>query len=477
MLLLGVDHWASPCILPGLQGFSKTLKVRGSKAAKSRLVRDILKPSMIFRPLTPNTTLFPTEFMTQSTLSKLSGRHITLAITGGIAVYKVCELVRGLVKAGATVEVAMTEAATRFVTPLTFEALSGHPVAVDQFAGGMPHLALTRHDTDLLVVAPATANIIAKAACGIADDLVSTIISGRACPMAVVPAMNERMWSNPATQRNIATLRNDGVHVLGPACGELACGVSGAGRMLEPAQIVAGIRRILTTPVLAGRKVVVSAGPTFEPIDPVRGITNLSSGKQGYAIAQAAFEAGADVTLVSGPTGLEAPFGVTVKHVDTALSMQSALEAAVSDADVFISVAAVADWRVRAPQKSKIKKDALGGVQPMIALEENPDILSGIAHAHPELYCVGFAAETENVEANARRKLERKGVSMVVGNDASRALGSDMNSVVFVNAQGTLAFEGISKYEVACRLIECVAKDLNRTRPHSVSSEEQQNEP
>ena len=324
--------------------------------------------------------------MTELAVNPLQGRRITLAVTGGIAVYKVCELVRLLVKSGAYVEVAMTEAAARFVGPLTFEALSGHPVAVDQFSGGMPHLALTRSDTDLLVVAPATANILAKAAGGIADDLVSAVILGRACPMAVVPAMNDRMWANPATQRNAALLRGDGVAILGPACGALACGVEGAGRMLEPGEILAHVRRLLTPQILAGRRVVVSAGPTYEPIDPVRGITNLSSGKQGYAIAEAAFEAGADVTLVTGPTALAAPVGVHVVRTDTALSMKKALESAVAGADAFISVAAVADWRVRAASTHKIKKESFKGADPVLALEENPDILHDIAHANPQLY-------------------------------------------------------------------------------------------
>lgn len=405
--------------------------------------------------------------MTELAVNPLQGRRITLAVTGGIAVYKVCELVRLLVKSGADVEVAMTEAAARFVGPLTFEALSGHPVAVDQFSGGMPHLALTRSDTDLLVVAPATANTLAKAAGGIADDLVSAVILGRACPMAVVPAMNDRMWANPATQRNAALLRGDGVAILGPACGALACGVEGAGRMLEPGEILAHVRRLLTPQILAGRRVVVSAGPTYEPIDPVRGITNLSSGKQGYAIAEAAFEAGADVTLVTGPTALAAPVGVHVVRTDTALSMKKALESAVAGADAFISVAAVADWRVRAASTHKIKKESFKGADPVLALEENPDILHDIAHANPQLYCVGFAAETEDVEQNAQKKRVRKGVAMVVGNDASQALGSDMNSVVFVAEQGSLALEGVSKREVARRLASLLAQALDARGPGS----------
>ena len=394
------------------------------------------------------------------TTNPLANKHITLAVTGGIAAYKACELVRLFVKAGAMVQVVMTEAAARFVGPLTFETLSGRPVALDLFSGKMPHLALTREKTDLLLVAPASANILAKAAQGIADDLVSTLIAGRNCPLAVAPAMNDKMWTNAPNQRNIALLKQDGVHIFGPACGELACGVSGSGRMLEPQQLMACARRVLTPQILAGKKVLVTAGPTYEPIDPVRGITNLSSGKQGYAVAQAAFEAGADVELVSGPTGLRAPYGVKLVKTDTALSMKAAVDKAAPQADIFISVAAVADWHVRAPSSQKIKKASLQGSQPMIALEENPDILAETAKANKRLYCVGFAAETQNVESYAREKLNRKGLSLVVGNNAGFALGADVNSVVFVTKNASVAFEGISKQEVACRLINAIACDL-----------------
>ncbi len=394
------------------------------------------------------------------TANPLANKHITLAVTGGIAAYKSCELVRLLVKAGASVQVVMSEAAARFVGPLTFETLSGRPVAIDQFSGTMPHLTLTRENTDLLLVAPATANILAKAANGIADDLASTLIAGRKCPLAVAPAMNDMMWTNAPNQRNIALLKQDGVHVFGPACGELACGVSGSGRMLEPEQIVACVRKVLTPQVLAGKKVLVTAGPTYEPIDPVRGITNLSSGKQGYAVAQAAFEAGAEVLLISGPTGIKAPYGVKLIKTDTALNMKAAVDEAASTADIFISVAAVADWHVLAPSTQKIKKSSYGEAQPMIMLEENPDILAETARCNPHLYCVGFAAETQNIESYAREKLERKGVSLVVGNNAGLALGADLNSVVFVSKSAAIAFEGISKLEVAQRLMNAIACNL-----------------
>ena len=394
------------------------------------------------------------------TANPLANKHITLAVTGGIAAYKSCELVRLLVKAGASVQVVMSEAAARFVGPLTFETLSGRPVAIDQFSGTMPHLTLTRENTDLLLVAPATANILAKAANGIADALACTLIAGRKCPLAVAPAMNDMMWTNAPNQRNIALLKQDGVHVFGPACGELACGVSGSGRMLEPEQIVACVRKVLTPQVLAGKKVLVTAGPTYEPIDPVRGITNLSSGKQGYAVAQAAFEAGAEVLLISGPTGIKAPYGVKLIKTDTALNMKAAVDEAASTADIFISVAAVADWHVLAPSTQKIKKSSYGEAQPMIMLEENPDILAETARCNPHLYCVGFAAETQNIESYAREKLERKGVSLVVGNNAGLALGADLNSVVFVSKSAAIAFEGISKLEVAQRLMNAIACNL-----------------
>lgn len=394
--------------------------------------------------------------MTQKLYPSLNGKRITLAVTGGIAAYKSCELVRLLIKSGAKVRVCMTSAAVNFVGPLTFAALSGNPVETDQFDGSMQHLALTR-DCDLLLVAPATANILAKAANGIADDLVSSVILASTCPIAVCPAMNTNMWVKPCTQRNIAQLKTDGVAVLGPASGELACGVSGAGRMLEPDEIVAHVARMLSPHPLAGRKVVVTAGPTYEALDPVRGITNLSSGKQGYAIAQAAFEAGAEVVLVSGPTALKPPVGVHVVAVRSACQMAQAIQDAVADAHVFISVAAVADWRAEVPSTEKIKKTDQA---PALRLVENPDILATVAKSNPALYCVGFAAETENVLENARSKLVRKNARMIVANNARSAIGSDDNEAWLVTKNSETTSGSMSKQALAARIIECIAADL-----------------
>lgn len=393
----------------------------------------------------------------------LAGKHITLAVTGGIAAYKACELVRLLAKAGSTVTCAMTPAATRFVTPLTFETLTQRPVYVDPFAGGMPHLALTRGACDLLVIAPATANTLAKIAHGIADNLVTSLALGRACPLAVAPAMNDRMWADAATQANIATLQSRGVHVIGPAQGDLACGVTGSGRMSEPAEIVAHLERILTEPILAGRHVLVTAGPTYEALDPVRGITNKSSGKQGYAIAKAAFEAGADVVLVSGPTALACPTGVRRIVVESAVEMMQAVEKHAATSDIFISVAAVADWRAVKPAASKVKKEP-GGLPPHFELTPNPDILAETAAAHPGLYCAGFAAETEDVEAAARSKLVRKHARMIVGNLACDTFGRDDNAAVIVTADRTLQVARTAKDELARTILALIAQDLGSRR-------------
>ena len=385
----------------------------------------------------------------------LSGKRITLAVTGGIAAYKACELVRLLARAGAQVRVAMTEAATRFVAPLTFEALSGGPVHVDQFSGGMPHLALGR-ECDLIVVAPATADILAKAACGIADDLVSSFILARTCPIAFAPAMNSAMWASPATQRNVRTLREDGAAILGPAEGDLACGVSGTGRMLEPADIAEECIALLAAKPLLGKKVLVTAGPTYEAIDPVRGITNRSSGKQGYAIARAARLAGADVTLVSGPVTLPAPRGVTRLTVESAREMHEAVLSHAAGTDVFIAVAAVADWGVANPAGDKIKKSTGA---PQISFVRNPDILASVC-ALPErpAVCVGFAAETRDILGYARDKLLSKGADMIVANAAARAIQADDNEVTFVTREGAETFGPAAKNLVAKEIIERVAR-------------------
>ena len=387
----------------------------------------------------------------------LEGKHITLAVTGGIAAYKVCELARLLVRAGADVRVAMTEAAREFVGPLTFSALTGHETALEPFSGEMPHLALTR-SCDLLVVAPATADILAKTAHGIADDLVSSIILGRDCPMLAAPAMNDRMWANPATQRNVETLKEDGVLIAGPAVGELACGVSGAGRMIEPADLFEHIARALTAPVLSGRRVVVTAGPTYEAIDPVRGITNRSTGKQGYAVARALWRAGAEVTLISGPTALTAPAGVRMVAVNGAREMLAAVKKAVPEADAFVSVAAVADWRPETVSEHKIKKTE--GVVPTLSFAENPDILREVARDNPNLYTVGFALESERLEENAREKLLRKGCKLIVANAAQQAIGGSDNEVMLVTRDCVERFERMSKDAVAELLAGRLARAL-----------------
>ncbi|HBC69373.1 MAG TPA: bifunctional phosphopantothenoylcysteine decarboxylase/phosphopantothenate--cysteine ligase CoaBC [Sutterella sp.] len=385
----------------------------------------------------------------------LSGKNITLAVTGGIAAYKACELVRLFTRAGARVRVAMTEAATRFVAPLSFEALSGGPVHVDQFSGGMPHLALGR-GCDLLVVAPATADILAKAACGIADDLVSSVILARTCPVAFAPAMNSAMWSNPATQRNVRTLTADGAAILGPAAGDLACGVSGPGRMLEPADILEECIALLAPKPLLGRKVLVTAGPTYEAIDPVRAITNRSSGKQGYAIARAARLAGADVTLVSGPVALSAPRGIKRICVESAREMHEATLERAPLCDAFIAVAAVADWGVANPSADKIKKTEGA---PQIAFTRNPDILAEVcALSRRPAVCVGFAAETRDILGYAKEKLLSKGADMIVANAADRAIQADDNEVIFVTRDGADAFGPAAKIEIAEEIIQRVAR-------------------
>jgi phosphopantothenoylcysteine decarboxylase/phosphopantothenate--cysteine ligase len=352
----------------------------------------------------------------------------------------------------------MTEAATRFVTPLTLQALSGQPVWTDlwdaRVPDGMGHIELSR-DRDLVVIAPASADFLAKAAHGLADDLLSTICVARRCPLLVAPAMNVEMWQNEATQRNLAHLREDGVHFAGPAAGEQACGELGLGRMLEPAQILAEIQALLGPRMLAGRRVLVSAGPTQEPIDPVRVITNLSSGKMGYAVARAATEAGAEVTLVSGPVALAAPAGVARIDVHTAEEMFQAVKKAASQADVFISVAAVSDYRVKTPSAHKIKK--ANGAPLKLELEENPDILAHVAGMKNAPFCVGFAAESENLAQHAKEKRARKNIPLLAANLAQDALGSDENAIRLYDERGEHDLGRGSKLELARKLVTHLA--------------------
>jgi phosphopantothenoylcysteine decarboxylase/phosphopantothenate--cysteine ligase len=389
-----------------------------------------------------------------------SPSRIVLGLTGGIAAYKAAELTRLLVKAGVAVDVCMTEAACRFVTPLTLQALSGRPVLTDLWQtgadNGMGHINLSR-GAMALVVAPASADFLAKVANGHADDLLSTLALARDCPMIVAPAMNRQMWASGATQRNIARLVADGVIVLGPGTGDQACGETGDGRMLEPEEIFEAITAATQPKLLQGRSVLLTAGPTYEAIDPVRGITNTSSGKMGYALAQAAAEAGACVTLISGPTSLPTPAGVARVDVTSAAQMAAAVDAHLDDVDAFVAVAAVADYTPAAPAASKIKKS--NGTL-TIALRPTVDILATVAARPDAPYCVGFAAETDDILRNADEKRRRKKLPLIVANQAQSAFGSNDNEVVLFDDAGTHPLPRMGKLPLARRLVAEIAKRL-----------------
>ena len=389
---------------------------------------------------------------------ELQGKRIVLGVTGGIAAYKAAELVRLLGKDGVDVQVAMTGGAAHFVTPTTFQALSGKPVFADQWDARMPnamaHIDLSR-EADLIVVAPASADFVARVAHGLADDLLATMVLARDCPLLLAPAMNRQMWENPATRRNVAQLAADGVHILGPASGEQACGEVGAGRMLEPEEIVEEVVAFFTPKVLAGRKVLITAGPTFEAIDPVRGITNRSSGRMGYAVARAARHAGAAVTLVSGPVGFPAPQGVDRIDVISALDMHAAVMARAAGADIFVAVAAVADYRVARAAEDKFKKDA-GGLPPL-ELVENPDILAEVATLKDGPFCVGFAAESRNLEEFAQAKRRRKNIPLIAGNLVQDGFGGADNRLVLFDDQGAHPLTPAPKTVLARRLVEHIA--------------------
>ncbi|MNX62319.1 Coenzyme A biosynthesis bifunctional protein CoaBC [compost metagenome] len=401
------------------------------------------------------------------TASSLSGRKVLLIVGGGIAAYKALELTRLLKKAGAEVMSLLTAAGAEFVTPMSLAALTGHPVRQDLFMPedetAMGHIELSRW-ADLVVVAPATAGLIAKAANGMADDLASTTLLATDKKVLLAPAMNVRMWLHPAVRANVARLKSfDGFHgvaVVGPDDGEMACGEFGPGRMAEPAVIFNEIARLLAGPdgrPLTGRTAVVTAGPTFEPIDPVRGLTNRSSGKQGYAVAAALAELGAEVTLISGPVALDAPVGVTRIWVEAAIEMKAAVEAHLP-ADIAVMSAAVADWRVDGVASGKIKKKP--GGPPSLALIENPDILAGVSAPGPKRprLVVGFAAETSDLEANARAKLSRKGCDWIVGNDVSdEVFGSDGNAVTLFTRDGAEPWPRQSKTDVARKIAQRIA--------------------
>jgi phosphopantothenoylcysteine decarboxylase / phosphopantothenate---cysteine ligase len=393
---------------------------------------------------------------------ELADKRILLGVTGGIAAYKAAELCRLFVKAGADVQVVMTESGCRFVTPVTMQALSGKPVYTDMWdarvADNMSHIQLSR-DRELVVVAPATADFVAKLANGLADDLLSALCLARECPLLIAPAMNRQMWDNPAMQRNVALLRADGVRIAGPAAGDQACGETGMGRMLEADEIFANALAALGPKALAGRRVLVTAGPTFEPIDTVRGITNLSSGKMGFAVAQAAAEAGAQVTLVSGTTSLPTPVGVARENVVTAREMHKAVMARARDADVFIGVAAVADFHVVNRSAHKLKK---GDGLPRLELAENPDILASVAALQAPPFCVAFAAETENLREYAQAKRKKKGIPLLAANLAQETFGRDDNALTLFDDAGEHVLARAPKIVLARQLVAHIAQMLER---------------
>lgn len=391
----------------------------------------------------------------------LSGQKIVLAVTGSIAAYKSCELLRLLIKRGAEVSVIMTEAAQRFVTPLSFQALGAKKVYTGDWGDSttaIPHIEATK-EASLLLVAPATANILAKAAQGLADDLLSAAILAARCPVAYAPAMNTFMWHNQATQRNVTQLTQDGAIFLGPDSGEQACGDIGSGRMLEPEDIIELLQGAFSPRLLDRCRVLITAGPTYEPIDPVRGITNRSSGKQGFAIAKAAALAGAEVTLIAGKCDLKTPAGVKRIDVTTAREMYDAVMQEVAQHEIFISVAAVADWRIANVSDHKIKKEFAGA--PDLQFEENPDILASVAALENAPYCVGFAAETDNLIDNARAKLYRKNVPLIVANLVSDAMNQDTNAVVFVERDAATPLAKATKEHIAQALIAKIAQEVN----------------
>jgi phosphopantothenoylcysteine decarboxylase/phosphopantothenate--cysteine ligase len=393
-------------------------------------------------------------------MSVLSNRKIVLGVGGGIAAYKSAELVRLLGKASAEVHVVLSEGGARFVTPVTYQALSGNPVWSDLWDRRMPnhmaHIDLGR-DADAILVAPATADFIARLAHGRADDLLSTLCLARAVPLIVAPAMNRQMWESPPTQRNVAQVRADGVAVFGPAAGDQACGEVGMGRMLEPEELLERLEGFFVPRQLAGRKVVITAGPTFEAIDPVRGITNISSGKMGYALARACAQAGAEVVLVSGQVSLAVPAEVRRVSVTSALQMREAVFAALPGAEVFIGVAAVADYRPLASAEHKLKKsaDTLS-----VTLTPNPDILAEVAARENPPFCVGFAAESRDLDAYAEGKRRNKRLPMLVGNLVSDGMGGDDNSVVIYDDAGRHPLPRAAKVEVARGIVAHLARLL-----------------
>jgi phosphopantothenoylcysteine decarboxylase / phosphopantothenate---cysteine ligase len=397
----------------------------------------------------------------------MNKRKIILGITGGVAAFKACFLARELMRRGASVQVVMSDAATHFITPVTFAALTGNPVFTNQWDprinNNMAHIELSR-DADAIVIAPASADFIAKLVQGRADDLLSTLCLARnrsTTALLVAPAMNREMWSNPSTQRNIAQAISDQIVFAGPGSGDQACGEIGDGRMLEAEDIAEHIDAMLTAKSMLGLKVLVTAGPTFEPIDPVRGITNLSSGKQGFAIAKACWQAGAQVTLVSGASALPDPIAIKTIRVQTAIQMHDAVLKELSvKHDVFVAVAAVADWRIANASQTKIKKNSNGDV-PSLQFETNPDILATVAKLANPPYCVGFAAESEDLLANGQTKRLRKGIPLLVANIGHTTFGKDDNELMLIDASGAITLPRASKTVLAQTLVTEIAKRLS----------------
>lgn len=408
----------------------------------------------------------------------LLGKRIVLGISGGIAAYKCAELSRLLIKEGAQVQVVMTQAATQFVTPTTMQALSGNPVYTDQWDqrihNGMPHIELSR-DADAILITPASADLMAKISLGLADDLLSTLCLAKGsekngqlvdCPLLIAPAMNRQMWEHPATQRSVERLIKDGVTLLGPASGSQACGEVGMGRMLEPQEIVDSLIAFFQAKPLQGKRVLITAGPTYEAIDPVRGITNRSSGKMGFAIARAALEAGAQVHLVAGPCYLETPLEHTGNIIRTNVTSAKQMHDAVmssSDCDIFFAVAAVADWHVSNAQSQKIKKQH-GQSVPTLEFAQNPDILADFAkqNKNNRTYCVGFAAETENLAAYGKEKLTKKGIPLLVANIGPDTFGQDDNQIALIDKDKIVQLPRGNKLELARQLVSEVSKKLKK---------------
>ncbi|WP_213953466.1 bifunctional phosphopantothenoylcysteine decarboxylase/phosphopantothenate--cysteine ligase CoaBC [Variovorax sp. dw_954] len=407
-------------------------------------------------------------------MQDLAGKHIVLGLTGGIACYKSAELCRLLIKSGATVQVVMSEAAEQFITPVTMQALSGRAVYGSQWdtrePNNMPHINLSR-EADAIVLAPCSADFIARLVQGRADELLSLLCLARPrdrVPLLLAPAMNREMWSHPATQRNLAQVQADGAIALGVGTGDQACGETGDGRMLEPVQLLEDIVAFFQPKVLAGQRVLVTAGPTFEALDPIRGITNHSSGKMGFAIARAAREAGAEVTLIAGPVSQQTPRGVRRVDVQSAQGMLESTMGNAQDATVFVATAAVADWRPASHSDQKIKKDG-SGQPPMLHFVENPDILATVARSaraqSGALFCVGFAAESENLVAHASAKRERKGIPLLVGNIGPLTFGQDHNSLLLVDANGVRELPRATKLALARQLVAEIAARLPARKP------------